>query len=171
MKNFTLFFALLFNGCVALPSGIYPVQKFDLNRYLGNWYEIARLDHSFERGLNNVSAEYSLRQDGGVKVLNRGYDPLKKVWKQAEGRAYFLSDPTTGSLKVSFFWPFYGGYNIIDLDRDTYAHALVCGPDRSYLWILSRATSLDRKIIDELVRKAEELGFDTSALIYVSHDN
>lgn len=157
-------------GCAGVPSGIEPVDNFELHRYLGTWYEIARLDHSFERGLSNVSATYTMRRDGGVGVLNRGYDKQKGRWKQVEGKAYFVSEPTTGHLKVSFFGPFYGSYVIIALDRDQYSYALVCGPNRSYLWILARDTSLDPAVMAELVAQAKKRGFDTDALILVEHD-
>lgn len=152
------------------PKGVSPVTEFDIQRYLGRWYEIARLDHPFERGLERVYADYSLRPDGGVGVLNQGYDPLKKVWKQAEGRAYFLGDPTVGSLKVSFFGPFYGGYHIIHLDRKAYAHAMVCGPDLSYLWILCRTPEIDEAVLESLIHQARQMGFAVDALIYVTHD-
>lgn len=160
----------LLGGCTGIPDGITPVGNLEINRYLGKWYEIARLDHSFERGLNNVTAEYGLRDDGGINVLNRGYDPEKRKWKEAEGRGYFIGDRETGRLKVSFFWPFYGGYNIIELDKTDYQYALVCGPDRSYLWILARTAGLDPAITRRLVSKARELGFETDKLIYVKHD-
>lgn len=169
--HFSFLFVLVFLcGCTGIPDGVTPVEGLDINRYLGKWYEIARLDHSFERGLNNVTAEYHLRDDGGLDVLNKGYDPDKQKWKEADGRAYFISDRTTGRIKVSFFWPFYGAYNIIELDKKNYRYALVCGPDRSYLWILAREPGLDQAIIDKLVNKAEESGFETDKLIYVEHD-
>jgi len=160
---------LLAAGCTGLPQGITPVSGFDVNRYLGEWYEIARLDHAFERGLEKVTARYSLLQDGGLRVVNRGFDAASGRWREAEGKAYFIDDPHTGRLKVSFFGPFYGAYNIIRLDRSGYRYALVCGPDRSYLWILARSPELDRAIVDELVSYAADLGFDTSQLIYVRH--
>jgi apolipoprotein D and lipocalin family protein len=155
----------LLGGCTGIPDGITPVENLEINRYLGKWYEIARLDHSFERGLNNVTAEYGLRDDGGINVLNRGYDPEKQKWKEAEGRGYFIGDRETGRLKVSFFWPFYGGYNIIELDKTDYQYTLVCGPDRSYLWILARTPGLDPAITGRLVSKAREPGFETDELI------
>jgi len=157
-------------GCVGVPEGIEPVQNFDVNRYLGKWYEIARLDHSFERGLNNISATYTLRDDGGIDVLNRGFDKKKHMWKEARGKAYFIGEKTVGSLKVSFFGPFYGGYNVIALDHENYSYVMVCGPDRSYLWILARERNLDKSIIDRLVEKAKSLRFETDKLIFVEHD-
>ena len=121
------------SACTGMPEKVEPVDNFELDRYLGTWYEIARLDHSFERGLTNVTAEYSLRDDGGVKVVNRGYDPEAGEWKEADGKAYFVEDQNTGYLKVSFFGPFYGSYVIADLDQEDYQYALVSGPDTSYL--------------------------------------
>lgn len=165
-----LIFACCLTACVRAPEGIEPVIGFELDRYLGKWYEIARLDHSFERGLTNVTAEYSLREDGGVKVVNRGFDPGKKVWDEAVGRAYFVETPGIGQLKVSFFWPFYGAYNIVALDKEEYQYSLVAGPDFSYLWILARKPVLDQTIIDSLVQKAGSLGFPVEEFIYVTHD-
>ncbi len=159
---------LLF-GCVGPPEGIRPVTGFDAERYLGQWYEIARLDHRFERGLTNVTATYSERDDGGIDVVNRGYDTASGAWKKARGRAYFTGSEREGSLKVSFFGPFYGGYHVIALDREEYRYALVCGPNRSYLWILARSPRLERQEIDRLVEAAKSLGFDTDQLIFVPH--
>ena len=170
LKKLLALLVMLVPGCVGLPEGITPVAEFDVQRYLGQWYEIARLDHSFERGLEKVSADYSLRNDGGINVINRGYDPAKKEWKEATGRAYFVGEPTVGRLKVSFFGPFYGGYNIIALDRQGYSYSMVCGPDRSYLWILSRTPEMEAGLLSGLVNQAKDLGFDTSSLIYVKHD-
>ena len=142
---------------------------FELDRYLGTWYEIARLDHRFERGLKDVSASYSLREDGGIRVLNRGYDAEEGRWNEVEGRAYPQGDPKVGSLKVSFFGPFYGGYHIIALDRAEYADALVSGPSRDYLWILARQPSLPAARREALLATASEAGFDVDSLIWVEH--
>ena len=157
-------------GCTAPPDGVRPVNDFQLERYLGVWYEIARLDHPFERGLDNISATYSRRDDGGVDVVNRGFDSAKGRWREARGRAYFTGSEDQGSLKVSFFGPFYGGYHVIALDRDAYGHALVCGPNRSYLWILARTPRLAEEKTAQLVETARSLGFDTDQLIFVTHD-
>jgi apolipoprotein D and lipocalin family protein len=156
----------LCSGCVAIPDGLRPVTDFDLKRYLGTWYEIARLDHSFERGLINVQAEYTPRKDGGINVINTGYDPKKKVWKKATGKGYFTASADIGQLKVSFFGPFYGAYNILVLDKD-YSYALVCGPTRNYLWILSRTPVMDEATRSGLIDKAKNMGFDTDKLIFV----
>jgi apolipoprotein D and lipocalin family protein len=160
---------LLGAGCTGIPQNVTPVSDFDVDRYLGEWYEIARLDHSFERGLEKITAQYSLKPDGGLRVVNRGFDTASGQWREAEGKAWFIDDPQTGRLKVSFFGPFYGAYNIIQLDHKDYQYALVCGPDTSYLWILARAPDLDRAIVEQLVSYAADHGFDTSQLIYVRH--
>lgn len=161
---------LFLGGCVRIPAGVEPVTGFDVNRYLGTWYEIARLDHPFERGLTHVTAQYSLREDGAIQVINRGYDPAGNTWKEVQGKAYFVNSPQVGKLKVSFFGPFYGGYNVIALDQKNYAHALVCGPSFSYLWILARTPDLDGPTLQRLVTEAKSLGFNTDTLIYVQHD-
>ena len=168
MKKLSLLLTLLFTGCVGMPGNVKPVDNFNVNSYLGKWYEIARLDHSFERGLTRVTAEYTLREDGGLKVTNRGYSAKDDRWKEAVGKAFFVEEPSKGYLKVSFFGPFYGSYVIIDLDKD-YQYSLVCGPDRSYLWILSRTPEIQAEVKDRLIRKAAALGFDTSRLIHVPH--
>jgi len=162
--------ACCLNACVGVPEGVEPVHGFELDRYLGRWYEIARLDHSFERGLIKVTAEYGLRDDGGVRVLNRGFDPVKNEWEEATGKAYFVGEPDTGQLKVSFFGPFYGAYNILVLDKASYQYSLVAGPDYSYLWILARSPDLNQTIIDSLVQAAQAMGFPTDKLIYITHE-
>lgn len=167
VSAFLLALLLLISGCTGIPDNVSPVSGFDVNRYLGKWYEIARLDHSFERGLEQVTAEYSLRDDGGIRVVNQGYDRANQRWKRAEGKAYFIGKSDVGRLKVSFFGPFYGGYNIIDLDRQSYRYALVSGPDTSYLWILARQPELDISITERLLEKASAFGFDTSRIIWV----
>lgn len=161
--------ALLMAGCTSVPDGLQPVKNFDAARYLGTWYEIARLDHSFERGLTQVSATYAQRADGGIDVLNRGFDPVKNAWRDAHGRAYFLQGPHIASLKVSFFWPFYGGYHVIALDPD-YRYALIAGPSREYLWILARDKRLPLAVQTELIHTSRQAGFDVDTLIFVKQD-
>ncbi|MGZ2496512.1 apolipoprotein D and lipocalin family protein [Ralstonia sp. 151470066-2] len=162
---------VLVTACAPIspPQGIYPVAPFDLQRYEGRWYEQARLDHAFERGLTDVSATYESQPDGSVRVVNRGFDPTTGMWRQAIGRALFTGDHSTGSLKVSFFGPFYGGYHVAALDPD-YRWALVVGPDRSYCWILARDKHLDPVQRESVVARARGLGIDTAALIWVSHE-
>jgi len=162
--------ALILTGCLGMPETVTPVENFELNRYLGKWYEIARLDHSFERNLERITAEYSMRDDGGVSVLNRGYSIEDDEWKVAEGKAYFVDDVNIGYLKVSFFGPFYGSYVVFEIDQEGYEYAFVSGPDTSYLWLLSRTPKLQQEIIEKFKRISKELGFDTSQLIFVNHD-
>ena len=170
MKKLLFLCVLVLAGCVGRPENIVPVNNFDTTRYLGKWYEIARLDHSFERGLSHVTADYSLRQDGGLKVLNRGYKDADAVWKDAEGKAYFVDNKDVGYLKVSFFGPFYGSYIVFDLDQQNYSYSMISGPDKSYLWLLSRTPTMDPAVQQRLIDKARGLGFDTSKLIYVKQN-
>ena len=152
------------SACTSYPEGAPPVQGFDLNRYLGQWHEIARLDHRFERGLSRVTALYERRKDGGVSVINRGFDAKKGGWKEAEGRAYFVEDASVGHLKVSFFGPFYASYVVFWLDKD-YQYAFVAGPDHDYLWLLAREPSVSDTVWQSFLLRAEQAGFDTQALI------
>ncbi|WP_432765879.1 lipocalin family protein [Pseudoalteromonas rubra] len=159
--------ALILSSCLGMPQGVQPVNNFELNRYLGKWYEIARLDHSFERGLTRVTAQYSMREDGGVKVINRGFNVEENTWREAEGKAFFVNQNDEAYLKVSFFGPFYGAYVVFELDHQNYQYAFVSGPDTDYLWLLSRTPEVDQAIIDKFVRMAAERGFDTNSLIFV----
>ena len=168
MKKLLLIVSALFlSACTGMPAGVTPVKDFELNRYLGKWYEVARLDHSFERGLEQVSAEYSLNPNGSVKVVNRGYSTTKQKWSEANGKAKFVQDPATGYLKVSFFGPFYGSYVVFDLDKEGYEYAFVSGPDLSYLWLLSRNKTVTPEVKASFLKQAKEIGFDTSKLIFV----
>lgn len=157
---------LLLGGCTGIPERVRAVEGVDLERYLGRWYEVARLDHGFERGMTHVTADYSWREDGGIRVVNRGWQADKGEWKTAQGRAYPVERLDLGRLKVSFFGPFYCGYNIIELDAD-YRYALVAGPSRDYLWILSRTVRLPEGAQEALLAKAAALGFDVDTLIFV----
>ena len=154
------------NTVFAMPDGAKAVTDFSLERYLGTWYEIARLDHFFERGLTKVTATYSMREDGGVKVVNRGYKAKKSRWSDAEGKAYFVETPNIGRLKVSFFGPFYGAYNIIALDQENYSYALVIGNNTKYMWILAREPEVPPEVLEGLLSQARELGFPIDELIY-----
>jgi len=158
---------LLLSSCVSVPEGIEPVKGFELQRYLGKWYEIARLPHSFEEGLNRVTADYSMRDDGGVRVLNRGYSDQDQNWDEAEGKAYFVENTDTGYLKVSFFGPFYGSYLIFELDQQGYQYAYISGPSREYLWFLSRTPEVSEEQKADFVESAKSAGFDTEQLIWV----
>ncbi len=158
---------MLVLGCTRVPTGLQPVSGFDSQRYLGKWYEIARLDHSFERGLTNVTAEYAARPNGGIAVVNRGYDPGARKWREARAVARFRGDRSVGSLRVCFLWPFWGGYHVIALDQKDYRYAMVSGPSRAYLWILSREPALPAPVMADLVAKARLWGFAVDKLVHV----
>ncbi len=160
---------LVFGSCSTIPDGVVAIKPFDKTKYLGKWYEIARFDFKFERGLNNTTANYSINDDGTIKVVNRGYNYEKKKWEEAAGVAKFVGGSDVAMLKVSFFRPFYGGYNVLAIDND-YKYALVCGNKLSYLWILSRETTIPEDIKLSYLTIAKKLGFETSALIWVEHD-
>lgn len=148
------------------PKGVSVVPQFELQRYLGNWYEIARLDHSFEKGMTHTSANYTVNPDGSIQVLNRGYDTNKNEWSQAIGKALPLGNPNVPSLKVSFFGPFYGGYHVFALDPE-YRWALVVGSDLDYFWLLSRDKTLSPELRAQLVAQAKSIGIRTEKLIWV----
>lgn len=162
---------ILLNGCatIEVPDYATPVTNFDLNKYVGKWYEIARLDFKHEKDLNNVTAEYTLQEDGSVKVLNRGYNYKKNNWEEAKGKAKFLGDTSLGALKVSFFGPFYAGYNVVALDED-YNYALVFGQKTAYMWILSREKTLPDSIRTRYVEKAKAAGYNVENLVWTEHD-
>jgi apolipoprotein D and lipocalin family protein len=173
-----LIFALFNSACTKeMPQAAKNsvVQSVNANQYLGTWYEIARLDNRFEKGLEQITANYSLEKDGSIKVVNRGYDNAGKKWKEVTGKALFVDpanadDSRTGRLKVTFFWPFYGAYNIIELDKPNYNYVLVSG-GLDYLWVLSRTPQLAEPVKQDLISKAKKLGYATDKLIYVTHQN
>ncbi|SFC30675.1 apolipoprotein D and lipocalin family protein [Parapedobacter composti] len=160
---------VLLSSCANIPENAQPVRNFEVNRYLGKWYEIARLDHKQERNLNNVTAEYGLNGDGTIRVVNSGYNYIKRKHESATGKAKFRDSQGIGALSVSFFGPFYSGYNVIALDRD-YQYALVAGESLKYLWILSRTTAVPDSIRKDYLQKAKQIGYDTSQLIWVEHN-
>lgn len=163
--------AFVFAGCqTAPPRGLTPVSGFAAERYLGTWYEIARIDHSFERGLTHCQADYSLRPDGAIRVLNSGFDPSRQGWRSAEGVARFRGDPHTGSLKVSFFGPFYAGYHVLAWETNAPSYAVVCSNNRNYLWLLARERSLPPAMVDALLQQAQGWGFATNRLLFVPQD-
>ena len=173
IKKFIIFifvgFTLLFFGCsVTIPDGVKAVQPFYKEIYLGKWYEIARMDFKFEKNLNNTTANYSSNDDGSIKVVNRGFNYVTNEWKEAVGKAKFVQDDQIAMLKVSFFGPFYAGYNVIAIDS-SYHYALISGKSRDYLWILSRETTIPQSIKDNYLQIADSLGFITSELIWVEH--
>ena len=168
-KIFAILTLALLGSCQSIPDGATAVKPFDVKAYVGKWYEIARLDFRFERNLTNTTANYSLNEDGTIKVLNRGYDYKKKEWKEATGKAKFAGLKDEARLKVSFFGPFYSGYNVIAIDQD-YQYALVAGESLKYLWLLSRKTEMPEDVKANYLKKAQAIGYKTSDLIWVEHD-
>lgn len=156
-------------GCLGVPEGVTPITNFELERFLGVWHEIARLDHPFERGLSHVTAEYTSREGGGVTVLNKGFSTEKGKWKDAKGKAFLVGDSNVGHLKVSFFGPFYGTYAIYQLDED-YQYAFVSGSSTKYLWFLSRTPTVSQELKNQFIEQAKNLGFDMDQLIFVDHN-
>ena len=156
-------------SCATIPKNAKAVNSFDKEKYLGKWYEIARFDFKFEKNLDNTTAEYSLNENGSVKVENNGYNTIKNEWKQAIGKAKFVGDDKTAMLKDSFFGPFYSGYNVIAIDEN-YKYALIAGANLNYLWILSRETNIPENIKAEYLTLAESIGFETSNLLWINHD-
>lgn len=164
----TIFFLVFLNSCqVSIPKEAKAVTNFDVSQYSGKWYEIARFDFRFEKDLNNTTAEYTLNKDGSIKVRNRGFNYVKKEWKEAIGKAKFVNSPDEARLKVSFFGPFYGGYNVIDLVD--YRYALIAGNNLDYLWILSREKTIPENIKQQFLKKAQNIGYNTNKLIWVEH--
>lgn len=157
------------SSCASIPKGATAVKPFDLDNYVGKWFEIARKDFKWEKNLNNVIAEYSFNDDGSIRVVNRGYDVVKQKWKESVGKAKPVGDLNEGRLKVSFFGPFYSGYNIIEIDPD-YQYVLVAGDDLKNLWILSRKPTIPEDVKNRYLQIAQEIGYDTSDLVYGSHD-
>lgn len=147
------------------PEGVRPVAGFDADRYTGHWYEVARTENAFERGLSKATATYTRNADDTLKVVNRGYDPVRKVWKEAEGTARFVGDPTQAALKVSFFGPFYGGYNVVALDEN-YQWAMVVGSSTDYVWILSRTPTLPAQVREHLTERAQQWGIDLRKMVW-----
>ena len=163
-----LIITILYSCSSSIPDGVTAVQQFDKSRYLGKWYEIARLDFKFERNLINTTAEYSLNANGTIKVVNRGYDTTTNKWKEASGKAKFAGNESIAKLKVSFFGPFYSGYNVVALDNE-YKYALVAGESLKYLWILSRERTIPNEIKESYLEIARKAGYKTGELIWVEH--
>ena len=158
-----------FSSCASIPEGAVAVKPFDKGKYLGKWYEIARLDFKYERNMDNTTAEYSLNDNGTIKVDNRGYNYKKGKWQQAIGKAKFVGDENLAMLKVSFFGPFYSGYNVIAIDKN-YKYALIAGASLKYLWILSRETSIPNDIKENYLKIAQGIGYNTNELLWIKHD-
>lgn len=162
--------AVLLSSCgVGIPKGATAVQNFNSKKYLGKWYEIARFDYRFEKNMDQVTATYSMKENGNIKVENRGYDYVKDKWKESEGEAKFVNSTTEAMLKVSFFKPIWASYNVIDIDED-YKYALVVGNNLDYIWILSREKTIPESYKQRFLEKAKSLGYKTENLIWVKQD-
>ncbi|AFI83138.1 lipocalin [Methylophaga nitratireducenticrescens] len=161
----------MLTACTGTPEGVEPVTGFELDRYLGKWYEIARLDHSFEEGLTAVTADYSLHEEGHVQVINRGFNSAENQWEEAEGKAKFVQSRDIGQLKVSFFGPFYGSYIVFGLDKQDYQYTFVSGPNHGYLWLLARTPQVSDEVIADFINEASQRGFETDKLIFVDQDS
>ena len=169
LKRLGMLCIVLLVSCTGLPDNVEPVSQFDTEQYLGTWYEIARLDHSFERNLERVTATYGLNEDGSISVLNKGFNTEKGEWRQAEGVAKPMGSSDIAHLKVSFFGPFYGTYAVFEL-ADDYSHAFVSGYNTDYLWLLAREPDVSADVRRRFINESQALGFDTSKLIWVSTD-
>ncbi len=160
----------IFSSCSSIPKGVKAGSNFKKEKYLGRWYEIARLENCFERNMNNTTARYSLKENGTIKVVNAGYDTKKKKWKEVEGKAKFVKEESTAMLKVSFFGPFYSGYNVIAIDK-AYKYSLVAGQNFGYLWILSREKTIPEDVKAEYLKIAKNYGFAVDDLMWITHDD
>ena len=169
LKRLGMLCIVLLVSCTGLPDNVEPVSQFDTEQYLGTWYEIARLDNSFERNLERVTATYGLNEDGSISVLNKGFNTEKGEWRQAEGVAKPMGSSDIAHLKVSFFGPFYGTYAVFEL-ADDYSHAFVSGYNTDYLWLLAREPDVSTEVRQRFINESQALGFDTSKLIWVSTD-
>ena len=164
------FITLLLFSCGSSDKYLGVVEQLDINKYLGTWYEIARLPNSFEKNLDCVTATYSLKENGDIEVLNKGYVINNHTeLKDATGTAWVPDSKYPAKLKVRFFWPFTGNYWVIELDKD-YKYAMVGDPSRDYLWILAREKTLDETIYQKLLKSAEEKGFNTKMMIKVNQN-
>ncbi len=144
-------------GNPQIPDIVTPVTNFELSRYLGKWFEVARVENRFEKGLIKTTAEYTLNGDDTVNVLNSGLVESTGRHKRASGTAVFVRGKDEGALKVSFFRPFYGGYNIVDLDED-YQWAIIVGSSPKYFWVLSRTTEVSEELSARAIKVASEVG-------------
>lgn len=152
--------------CAKSNADLTVVQNVDLNRYLGKWYEIATIPQRFQLGCHCVTAEYSLRPDGKVKVVNSCHkDSPTGPFKSITGQAKVVKGSYNAKLKVSFFWPFWGNYWIINLDQENYQWAVISAPSRKTLWILSRTPEMDEGLYEKLVEFCKSVGLDTGLLI------
>lgn len=156
-------------GNPKIPNNVSPVTGFELNRYLGKWFEVARVDNRFEKGLIKTTAEYTLNGDGTMNVLNSGIDEISVRHKRASGTAVFVRNKYEGALKVSFFGPFYGDYNIVDLDED-YRWAIIVGSSPKYFWVLSRTAEVPEELRERAIKAASEVGVPPENVKWIQQD-
>ncbi len=161
-----LLIAFILNACAGIPDGISPVSNFNLDAYLGTWYEIARLDNRFEEGMSQVTANYSFNADGSVRVINRGFINETQSWDEATGKAVFADSDEVGHLKVSFFGPFYASYVVFELSAD-YSYSYVTSSNRDYLWFLSRTPEVDQAAKTAFTNNARDLGFAYQDILWI----
>jgi len=161
--------ALGLSSCVSIPKGAKAVKPFDKDRYLGKWYEIARMDFKFEKNLQQVTANYTLMKDQSIRVDNRGFNSKDQEWKESIGKAKAVGNVSEGRLKVSFFGPFYSGYNVIAIDEN-YQYALIAGNNLKYLWLLSREKTMPESVKFKYLAHAKSLGYDIDQLIWTKQD-
>jgi apolipoprotein D and lipocalin family protein len=168
MKRYILMICcLLLTSCASVPENIKPVSDFELDKYMGRWYEIARLDHVFERGLDQVTAVYSINDNGSVKVMNRGWNVDDSEWSDAVGKARFADSTDIGHLEVAFFAWFYGNYIIFELDPPDYQYAWITGSENT-LWFLSRTPTVSDELKQRFVKTITEYGYNPDELIFVN---
>ena len=171
---FSVLASLVFGttSCASSKIDTNTVSNVDLTRYMGKWYEIGRFDVAFEKGLVGTTANYTLNEDGTVKVVNGGYkETLDGKFDSIEGKARARKSGKSGELEVAFFLNFYAEYNILELDTINYDYVLVGGSTDKYLWILSRTPNMDTDILEMLLRKAATRGYDTSKILWVDQPN
>ncbi|MBD1428422.1 MULTISPECIES: lipocalin family protein [Sphingobacterium] len=156
---------VIYNIWKPVKSTLPVIKDFELEKYLGEWYEIARLDFFWEKGLKNVKANYSLNEDGSIKVINSGVKIKDNKLKQSVGKAKFLGEPNEGALKVSFFGPFYSGYNIMHIGGN-YEYALVFGENLDYMWILSRTKTITPELQAKYLEYARTAGYAVEELVW-----
>ena len=164
----TLYLALFLVACSKVPEGVKAVEGFEIESYLGKWYEIARLDNRFEKGLQRVTAEYTLQENGSIKVENRGFSLEEQQWQEAIGKAKFAGEADIGELKVSFFGPFYGPYIVYELDKTAYQYAFVASKT-GYLWLLARTPNPPQAVVTRFIESAKALGYKQEELVFVEH--
>ena len=168
MKRHTLFAFLALSGAATHTKPLQLVEKLDTERYLGRWYEIARFQHSFEKSLVGVTAEYSRRSDGRIQVVNSGFkNDLNGPYREARGVAWVPDPRRPAALKVRFFWPFSGNYLVFGLDEQDYSWALVGDDSRRYLWFLARTPQIGSELFEKMKQTATNQGYDVSALVAV----